>query len=67
MEVAVGAGGGSTAGSEARIEVAASEISAAPGTSIIIFSYINLEAIFFLPSLLQQTQTQIKNGCLNSK
>lgn len=37
----------STAGSEARIEVAASEISAAPGTSIIIISYINLEAIFF--------------------
>lgn len=47
MEVAVGEKKKSTTGSEARIEVAASEISAAPGTSIIIISYINLEAIFF--------------------
>lgn len=54
------------AGSTPGIEVAASEISAAHGISIIIISYISLGAIP-LPSLLDQTQTQIKNGCFNSK
>lgn len=53
--------------SKARIEVAASEISAAHGISITIISYISLGAISFLPSLLDQTPTQIKNGCFNSK
>lgn len=56
----------STAGIEAGIEMAASKILAAPGISIIIISYISLGAIL-LPSLLDQTQTQIKNGCFNSK
>ena len=41
----------STAGSKAGREVASSEISAAPGISIIIISYISLGAIL-LPSLL---------------
>lgn len=47
MEVAVKKKKKSTADSKARIEVAASEISAAPGTSIIIISYISLRDIFF--------------------
>lgn len=50
----------SAAGSEAGIEVAASELSAACGTSLVIISYISLKAIFFLPSLLHQTQNSNK-------
>ena len=53
----------STGGSEAGPEVAASEISAAPGITIIIISYISLRPIL-LPSLLDQAQIQVKNDAL---
>lgn len=54
------------ASSEAGIEVAAGVVLPAAGISIIIISYISLGAIL-LPSRPDQTQTPIKNGCLNSK
>lgn len=53
----------SIAGSETRLEVAASEISAAPRISIIIISYISLGAIL-LPSLLDQAQSRMKDDAL---
>lgn len=55
-----------SSGSKAQMEVAASEVSPAPGISIIIISSISLRAIP-LPSLRDQPQTPIKNGCFNSK
>lgn len=53
----------SIAGSETRLEVAASEISAVARISVIIISYISLGAIL-LPSLLDQAQSRIKNDAL---